>query len=188
MIRSFIAIDIPDDIRDSIGKVSCQIKAGLPGIPFRWVAPQNIHLTLRFLGEISQDQITCLIQNTQPVLAKLANTTITVAGIGAYPSSRRARVIWIGVTSSPALSPLIIALNEKLAACRISDDDKFFSPHLTLCRLRNLSTFDYAKVDSMLSSIRVGSLGSFRVNSIKVYKSDLSPSGPVYTCMYNFPI
>ena len=71
MIRSFFAIDIPDEIRGAIGKVSYQLKASLPGIPLRWVAPQNIHLTLRFLGEISQDQINCLVQNTQAGIGKI---------------------------------------------------------------------------------------------------------------------
>ena len=188
MIRSFIAIDITDEIRDAIGKVSYQIKANLPGIPLRWVAPQNIHLTLRFLGEISQDQITCLVQNSQAVLTKFSCTTIGFAGIGAFPSSRRARIIWIGINSSPELSPLILELNEVLATCQISKEDKLFSPHLTLCRLRNLSTFDYAKVNSVLSSLKVGSLGSFQVDSVKLYKSDLTPTGPVYTCIHNFLI
>jgi RNA 2',3'-cyclic 3'-phosphodiesterase len=189
IIRSFIAIDPPPGIRQDIARVTSCLQKNLASQPVRWVHPDNIHLTLRFLGEITQIQLDYLVPGIQPLLKKLPHLNITVTDIGAFPNKHKARVLWMGIKTSPELSSILNEMDVMINNIGIPRDERSFSPHLTIGRVnRNVSSADYSKIESILTSTCVGNLGNFQVQSVNIYKSDLTPNGSVYTCLYSIPV
>jgi len=175
-IRSFIAIDLPPVIRQAVFNVTTCLKRNLARLPIRWVDTDSIHLTLRFLGEISPVQITNLVPLIHPIINKMSGINLTVFGIGAYPNIHRARVLWLGSKLSPDLAPIIHEMDNTLKNLGIPKEDRRFSPHLTIGRVKyGASSADYTKIDAELSKTEVGIIGSFQVQSVNIYRSDLPP-------------
>jgi 2'-5' RNA ligase len=188
-IRSFIAIDLPPEIRLAIVRVSTCLKTNLASQPLRWVDPDNIHLTLRFLGEISQAQLCNLVVVIRPLFRKFPYVNVTVSGLGAFPNTHKARVLWIGLEASPDLSQIINEMDVEINKMGIPWNEDKFSPHLTIGRVsRNATSADYNKIESVVSSTKVGIIGKYQVQSVNIYKSDLTPAGSVYTCFSSIPL
>ena len=186
--RSFIAIDIPLAIRQDIAKVTSNLRKNIPNQAVRWVRLENIHLTLRFLGEITEEKLGFLVEQIQPKLEKVSRFNVSVIGIGAFPNIHKARVLWMGLQISPDLLSTLSEMDAVIIILGIPNDHKF-SPHLTIGRVnRNASSLDYARIESLITNTHVGTLGNFQVQSINIYKSDLTPNGPVYTRLYSITI
>src|SRR5690349_12066884 len=135
LLRTFIAIEIPEEIKKEIAGQTAGLRR-LVGKSVRWVTPENIHLTLKFLGEISSSNIDLLAQTLKIEAGGHAAFDITVGNVGAFPSPRRARVLWIGLDAPPALSRLQHNIEAVTARLGYPADDKPFSAHLTVGRVR----------------------------------------------------
>lgn len=185
LLRAFIAIEIPPEIKKAIAAEIANLHNGA-GRAVRWVATENIHLTLKFLGEISPASVELLSQALQAECDQHVPFDITVSGLGCFPNSHRPRIIWIGLNIPPELSRLQHKLETAAARLGYTAEDKPFSPHLTIGRIREQATpAELNNVHSALEKLHVGSLGTFTAQSVHLFKSDLKPSGPVYTSLFS---
>ena len=186
MLRSFIAIEIPAGIQNAIAENIASIKHELPKPLVRWGTPQNVHLTLKFLGDVSPANLKRLADMLIEVAASHETFDVSVGGLGAFPTHKRARVIWIGLDAPPALAALQHAVDAAAAQLGYPKEERPFSPHLTIGRVsQNASASDLQHIRSALESTKVGILGTIRVQAIRIFKSNLQPGGSVYTLLYN---
>ena len=185
VIRAFIAIDLSEEIYRRLDEVAQNLQERLSGVPIRWVPVRNVHVTLKFLGDVS-------IKNLE-VLKKLLETEahghvpfeISVGDLGAFPSERRPRVLWIGVEAPQELTALQRGIEAETARLGYAPEDRPFSPHLTLGRVgRNANSQDLHRVGEVLKTYKVGFLGATRIQAVHLYRSDLQPGGAVYTQLY----
>ena len=189
MFRSFIAIEVPAEIQKAIAHSVAPLQKALPKPLIRWVAPQNVHLTLKFLGDVSPANL----ERMAAALKLEADThdvfSMSVGGLGAFPNSRRARVIWIGLEVPPSLLALQRGVEAASARLGYTAEDRPFSPHLTIGRVgQNITVTDLHKIHSALEEMKIGKLGTVNVDAIHIFKSDLQPGGSVYTPLYALPM
>jgi RNA 2',3'-cyclic 3'-phosphodiesterase len=185
MLRSFIAVEIPAKIQNVIAHSTASVKNILPKPLIRWVAPQNVHLTLRFLGDVSPANLERLAGALKSEAASHENFSISIRGLGAFPTLRRARVIWVGLDAPPALAALQRGVEAATLQLGYPKEDRPFSPHLTIGRVaQTASASDLQHIHNALDSTKVGILGAVHVQAIHIFKSDLQPGGPVYTLLY----
>jgi 2'-5' RNA ligase len=171
-MRTFIALNLPANERYVLEQALAPARQH--GLPVRWTEPNGLHLTLKFLGEIDDSQVQPVADALQQVSARNDWLTLRIAGFGAFPSLRRASVLWVGVTADPRLLALQRDLEETLAPLGYASEERAFRPHLTVARTqrgarapdvsRLADEFDYDRkvavhtVDLMLS--RPGPSGS----------------------------
>ncbi|MBN1537839.1 MAG: RNA 2',3'-cyclic phosphodiesterase [Anaerolineales bacterium] len=185
VIRSFIAIALSSEIQAKLTKISTELQTQLKDIPIRWVPVENIHLTLKFLGDVSTANLEMLKTTLQAEVAGHNPFEISVGELGAFPNIRRPRVIWVNVQAPAELSAVQHGIETSMARLGYPLEERPFHPHLTLSRVaRAASPQDLQNIFSVFSKYKVGFLGATRVLTINLYKSDLHPGGASYTCLY----
>lgn len=185
IIRAFIAIDLPADVQDSLGQVTSSLQKQIPAELVRWVDSDKIHLTLKFLGDISSKNLEIVKKIVATETAKRHTMEIGIGGIGAFPKTHHPFVIWIGVEAPSELDDLRRGIETRVARLGYERDKYDFTPHLTLGRVsRKTSGKDIRKVGDVLHNFSVGYLGAARVEEVHVYRSDLRPAGPTYTQLF----
>jgi 2'-5' RNA ligase len=188
VIRAFIAVDLPAEVQDCLGQILKQLNEQMGDVPVRWVAAENIHLTLKFLGDVSTNNIEVLTELLEAETADTDPMVISVGGLGAFPKVRSPRVIWVGVEAAQELVTLQRQIDMQTARIGYARDRRPFSPHLTLGRVsRNASPQDVRKIGDVLVSQKIGYLGVARIRAVHLYRSDLKPSGAVYTKLFTAP-
>ncbi len=186
VIRTFIAVDLPASVRDALGQVSEQLQSKLSDTPVRWVNYEKMHLTLKFLGDISTENISMVEKILASEAAKRQVMEIGIGGIGAFPKMRHPRVIWIGVEAPSELFDLRRGIEDGVARLGYNYDKYEFTPHLTLGRIsRKASASDVRKVGNVLHDFQVGFIGVARIEAVHLYRSDLEPEGATYTRLYS---
>lgn len=184
LIRTFICIDLPGELKERLE----QLQNGLRKVDAQvsWVKPSNIHLTLKFLGGISESKLALVREASTRAAVGISPFDIEVAGTGCFPSARNPRVLWVGLTDlAPGLKALQQALETELDREGFPRESKRFSPHLTIGRLRsprNGPALAEELLRSHLESTR------FQVREIIVMRSDLSPKGSTYTPQTVIPL
>lgn len=182
VIRAFIAIDLSAEIIQRLEEVAGQLKQRLAGMQIRWVPVENIHLTLKFLGDVSMTNLEVLKKILLSESSNHPTFEMSVGELGAFPSLRRPRVIWVGVTAPSELNALQHGIETETARLGYQHENRDFSPHLTLGRVsRNASSQEAHQIGQVLDSFKVGFLGATRVREVYLYRSDLRPGGAVYT-------
>lgn len=184
-MRTFIAVEPPDTLRAEIGRLTARhFESQLPG--FRWVKPENIHLTLRFLGEIDPSGLDDLTQAVSAAAAKFAPFDLTVESLGFFGSQKRPRVVWLSLSASPQLSALAAEVESAVAEAGFGRADKPFKAHLTLARMKRppASPPDWERIRSALPS----SWPEWKVTRVEIIKSTLIPSGPIYQTLARCPL
>ena len=185
MLRSFIAVEIPSEVQNIIADNISPLKNTLPKPLIRWVDPRNVHLTLKFLGDVSPANLERLAGTLKGEVASHEMFSMSIGGLGAFPNQRRPRVIWIGLDAPPALLTLQHAVDAAAAQMGFPREERSFSAHLTVGRVAQAaSASDLQHIRSALESTKVGILGTVRVQAIHIFKSDLQPGGSVYTHLY----
>lgn len=188
-MRTFIAVDFPEEILEKIGKIVAFFKTQTPEHALKWVDPGIMHLTLKFIGEIPenalhevQDIMTLTLQDQHPF-------NLTIEALGMYPNHRNPRVVWLGISYDQALIKIHKKLDQELARINIPSEKRAFSPHLTLARLRrNIETQTARSIGETLSQFKVDTLGTVLVQDIQLYQSQLTPTGPIYTRLLTIPL
>jgi 2'-5' RNA ligase len=187
--RSFIAVEIPDEVHGAIVSTTLNLQRAVSRSLVRWVEPKNIHLTLKFLGDVSPADLEHMADALKAELSALKPFEMSVGGLGAFPDIRRPRVIWVGLKAPAALAALQHAVEAVASRFGFSAEQRPFSPHLTIGRVgQHLSPVDLAKIKSGIESTTVGDLGCVWVEAVVVFKSDLRPGGAVYTPLYYLPL
>lgn len=191
-IRAFIAIELPEDIRQKLDELEKKIQARAGEAArkaVRWVPANNMHLTLKFLGEVSSGNVEALAGMLRSEAGRHASFDLTVGGLGAFPNLHRPRVIWVGVQAPVELSSLQKAIEGETRQLGYPTEDRPFSPHLTLGRIaQNARPEEVAQIARGVEDIQVGELGRVRVERMHLFRSDLHPSGSIYTSLYNFQL
>jgi 2'-5' RNA ligase len=184
VIRAFIAIDLPLYIQQQLADILVQLKK--PDVTaVRWVPAQNIHLTIKFLGDVSPANLEILTRILQAEVSRFRPFEIKIGGLGAFPSIRRPRVIWVGVEAPPTLQSLQRAIETETVRLGYPVEERPFSPHLTLGRVaHNASPDEVRKVADSLTSMKVGELGKAVIDHVRLFRSDLQPGGAVYTPLF----
>ena len=189
MLRSFIAIKLPDEVQQAIARSTAGLQQALPKPLVRWVPPENMHLTLKFFGDVSPANLEQLAEALKAEAAAHPAFSISVGGLGAFPNPRRARILWIGLEAPAGLPALQHALESAAARLGYAPEDRPFSPHLTIGRVgQNVSAADLQKIRTALEATSVGQLGTFQAETVDIFKSDLQPGGSVYTLLFTLPM
>lgn len=189
VIRAFIAIKLSPEILEHISQMSMDLKSRLEGVSIRWIPTENIHLTLKFLGNVSTSNLEMLKEILAGVVSNHSECDISVGGLGAFPKPQNPKVIWVGMEVPQELGALQHNIEIETARLGYSREHRPFSPHLTLGRVsRNANTEDVHTISEVLEDFKVGFLGAARVKNVHLFRSDLKPSGAVYTSLYSFPL
>jgi 2'-5' RNA ligase len=183
-IRTFICIDLPESIKGRIEEL--QRTLSQIGAPVSWVKPANIHLTVKFLGDVRQAEIPLVAAACKRTIGSCSPFQVTVGSTGCFPSPRNPSVLWIGISQMPdALMRLRDAIEEELAREGFAREAKKFKPHLTIARLRNPRTAKPV-ADAFMTCGFADE--SFPATEVIVMRSDLSPQGSLYTPQAVIPL
>ena len=188
-LRAFIAIDLPDQLQDALEKQITRLRQPLGDELVRWVPTQNMHLTLKFLGTIAASHLEFLKQLITQTAESHNPFDMQISGIGSFPNSKQARILWAGIHAPAELSSLQKSLEAGTTRLGYEAEERPFSPHLTLGRVRqNIDPTGMQKIRTTLATIQLGNIGSARVDSIHLYKSELHSSGSIYTKLFSAPL
>ncbi|MFN2284536.1 MAG: RNA 2',3'-cyclic phosphodiesterase [Anaerolineae bacterium] len=189
-LRTFIAIPLSPPVIAKLGDVQRALRRTCPERAVSWVKPENIHLTLFFLGDILPERQAPVEAALSVVARNVRPFTFSVQGAGAFPNLNRPRVIWVGMEEpSGQLALLHRAVNEAMENVGFQPENRPFSPHLTLGRIRRrISREDAHAVGDALQQIEVGHLGDVTVGELIFFRSVLKSSGAEYTSLAKFTI
>jgi 2'-5' RNA ligase len=183
-IRTFIAINIPDHVREAIGEFQKKLKENRADV--KWVRPESIHITLKFLGDVESDRIDELVGAIQDASKDNVPFTVSVSGVGTFPNDRRPRVLWVGVKNgAETLSDLAGNIDHALSTMGFEEEKRKYSAHLTLGRVRSPNYIEKTVKD--MRSMEFES-EPFTVGSIEVMKSQLFKTGAVYTALHHIKL
>lgn len=188
-VRAFIAIETPREVQAIIARRTSALRQKLPAPFVRWVPAENIHLTLKFLGETSLTMLEQLIPLLRAEAAEHTAFSMSASGLGVFPSKAQPRIIWIGLTAPLALQAMQRNFENICARLGYSPEDRPFAPHLTIGRInQRLNAEEKQRVRLALEETHLGELGTIPVEAIHVFKSDLRPDGAVYTRLYTLSL
>jgi RNA 2',3'-cyclic 3'-phosphodiesterase len=174
LIRSFIALPLPGASRDALGRLQAQLQPMFPG--FRWINPDSLHLTLRFLGEIPEDSLEKLGKIVLSVADSSSSFQLTSSGLDAFPSWHHGRIVWLGLRASDPVSQLYRRLSAGLQHMGIPEERHPFHPHLTLGRSRQIKS-----LPSLPIELQRPALAEFTVDRLVLYQSRLTPQGAIHS-------
>ncbi len=178
MIRSFLAIELTESIRNRIREVQEDLRGSKADV--RWVTPGHIHLTLKFFGNIEELQIESIIKAIAGPVSATSPMSLLIRGVGAFPSLKNPRVIWVGVKDDRnVLTPFQNRLERELERVGFQPENRPFQPHLTLGRMR--SNRGKSELVTAMEKHREEEFGNLEVEKVILFKSDLTPNGPIYT-------
>ncbi|HDD43966.1 MAG TPA: RNA 2',3'-cyclic phosphodiesterase [Candidatus Desulfofervidus auxilii] len=178
MIRTFIAIPLPENVIESLTDLIEKLKPILPKVS--WVKPHNIHLTLKFLGNIQENETLKIKQAIEESSFKIKYFSLSGYSLSVFPNIKRARVIWTGLKGDlDILKKLHNDLEEKLNILGFPKEDRAFTPHLTLGRIKK--AINSQILANTLKKHTDFSTPSFIVKEIVLFRSDLNPKGAIYT-------
>jgi len=176
-MRTFIAIELPDRIKKEIEQLQAPLKKTNAFVS--WVKPENIHVTLKFLGEVPENKINEVFSATGKALEGAKKFTMSLKGLGAFPDVRRPRVIWVGSGSGEKeLSYLANRVEEEMEKIGFPKEDRKFSAHFTIGRVKSPKN-----VEKLMELVKLSNFQTeeIEVNEVVVMKSQLHPAGAIYT-------
>ena len=180
MIRSFLAIELPKPILGKIEEVQGDLRSTHADV--RWVSPEKIHVTLKFFGNIEESRIDLIFKSIEEPMRDALPFSVRVRGAGAFPSLKNPRVIWMGLADGKEmLISLQKQIEDRLAKIGFEPEDRPFQPHLTLGRMK--SSRGKEELVRRMEKYTEEEFGAFQVERVVLFKSDLRPSGPVYTLL-----
>lgn len=181
-IRVFIAVDLPPAIQESVEKQTAPLRRTLGDDLIRWVPAQNMHLTLKFIGNIAASHLDFLKQMLTQSVNSQRQFDLQIGGIGSFPNLKRPRVLWVGIHAPADLTSLQKNLEAGAVRLGYEKEERGFSPHLTLGRVRqNVSAADLQRIRSALENTQIGRIGTATIEAVHLYKSDLHTDGSIYT-------
>lgn len=185
MIRAFLAIDLPASLRPALSRAQERLKQS--GADVRWVPVGNIHLTLKFFGNITEAQVSAIHEAVEPVAREQAPFSLLVTDAGAFPSPKSPRVVWLGVGGDlEILRDFHRRLEAVLAPLGFPPEDRPFSPHLTLGRVKSPAGRQ-ALVQALVNLPPPGA-PPFLVKEIVLFRSNLTPHGATYLALKIIPL
>ena len=176
-MRIFIAIEINYELKAELGAIQEKLRPA--GADAKWVKPENIHLTLRFIGEIDEQRMKDVNEAATKAFTGIESFSMSLGEAGAFPDTEYPRVLWVGIKyGATNLKALADRIEKELVDKNFGNADKPFSPHMTIARLRTYRNAQ--KLAQMLSLVKVPAV-SQKVENVSIIQSSLTPSGPIYT-------
>lgn len=185
MLRAFLAIDPPSTLRPVLSRVQEELKKS--GADVKWVPVGNIHITLKFFGQIPETQVEPIAAAAGEIARWQQPFTLKVAGAGAFPSAKNPRVVWLGVEGDlNVMAGFYRQLEAAFAALGFPPEDRPFSPHLTLGRVK--SPRNRVELGRCLTSLPPVESEPFQISEVILYRSNLSPLGATYSPLKVIPL
>lgn len=181
-MRLFAAVNLPADLRQAIHAAAAPLREA--GLPIRWIDPDGIHLTLKFLGNVDAERLPELTAALDRACAGMRGFSVALTGFGAFPSAERARVVWVGCESAPPLELLQHAVEREYAALGFVVEGRPFRPHLTLGRARPRS--GVRGLETALGHTALDAL--WTITAVDLMESTLTRSGAVYAVRHPVPL
>ncbi|MFP3975793.1 MAG: RNA 2',3'-cyclic phosphodiesterase [Chloroflexota bacterium] len=180
-IRAFVAIELPEEVKNSLAKILRDISPGYER-SVKWVNSNSVHLTLKFLGNISAESVENITRALTEAASETKSFTLQLGGLGAFPNLKSPRVVWVGVEGDvPTAVNLQEQVDQALAKLGFAAEKRKFSPHLTIGRIRDkASSRERSAVGSLVSDYEVKDKPAFTVEHLSLMKSTLSSSGAIY--------
>lgn len=190
MFRAFIAIELDHAVLKALDRAQSELKREVPPGVVRWVKGSGIHLTLKFLGDVPAGQIQDLDAALRRACGSCGPFTLSIVGLGCFPNPGRPRVVWVGVEEpGGVLGKLQQAVEREIAPLGYPTESRAFSPHLTLGRAqRSASKSELRALGDVVVLRRVGQLAQMEVSAVSLIRSDLRPTGAVYTPLAQVPL
>jgi 2'-5' RNA ligase len=194
-MRLFVALDIDDSIRDRIARFLDGVSGFAPDA--RWVRPESLHVTLKFIGEKPDDDVAEIKQALETIAADPLE--LNFRGYGFFPGARAPRVFWVGIEAGANLNSLAAAVDEKLAPLNIPKEEHAFNPHLTLARggggsgsprkqKSDRPNQSFQHLQEKLGALPAPEFGAMTAREFFLYQSQLLPGGSKYTKLAGFPL
>ena len=183
-IRSFIAIELPEEAKEGLARLRKELERDEHKF-VKWVGPGGIHLTLKFLGNIPSKRVTEITEAIKEAAQGISPFHLEISGLGAFPSLRQARVLWVGIGGEvDKLSRLQQNIDSALAALGFAKEERPFVPHLTLARIREgASPPERRSFGELVGSTTFEDKYHVEVEAIRLMRSQLTPAGAIYTCL-----
>ena len=181
-IRAFIAIELPDSAKDSLASLRDRLRpADHPYV--KWVAPEGIHLTLKFLGNIAQDRVPTITEAMARAAQEVSPFQIRIGGPGAFPNMRRPQVIWVAIEGEiEQLIALHRGIDQALVPLGFAPESRSFTAHLTLGRLRErASPVERKRIGELMMATEFESGPAIEVSGVSLIRSRLTPQGAIYS-------
>ncbi len=188
-VRAFFAIQLPQVVKVKI-KTSCAaIQQDISSINLKWVNPENLHITLKFLGEIDLQLVGMYSKLVNDRVGRLKAFELEIMGMGVFPQIKKARVLWVGCNNCDSLLQISKMLEEIGSNLGLPLETKKFSAHITIARIKFPLTPGEANIlGNHLTANEHLSFGSWKVNNFSFFKSELRSSGPIYTLLNTFKL
>lgn len=185
-MRLFAAIDIEPEVMQRIEQIQKRIQRqlNLARRDVKWVRPDQIHLTLKFLGEVRDDAVTQVCDIITRAAAETEGFELQVQGVGVF--GRPVRIVWAGIEPCPALMKLQAKLENEYEAIGWKKESRAFTGHLTICRVKNASAG--RKIAGIIEAYQDEAFGPVSVDKLVLYESHLSPAGPEYSAVCTAPL
>ncbi len=184
-----MAIPVPDAVREEMLRVQRELQPLAPRGVVRWTKPDQFHLTLRFLGDVSSDRVTGLQDSLRAACSDVPVLRLCALGIGFFPNARSPRVIWIGITDGESR---LVDLQRKIEAAvqpfTAEQGSERFAGHVTLARFKQFGPFETKALTGHAETMKTRMFGEWTVPEIELIRSELSPTGAHYTSLATFPL
>jgi len=180
-IRSFIAIELPDELKLGLDQLETRLKSGQqPWV--KWVDPNSIHLTLKFLGNIALDKVGEITRAVEEAAQGISPFQLEVSGLGVFPNLNRVQVAWVGISGDiDKLGQLQQRIESNLANLGFATESRRFTPHLTIARLRNQASLNERQRFGKLIADTQFITATIEVDAISLMKSQLTREGAIYS-------
>lgn len=176
-MRAFIAVEISERARTEVARLQERLRAA--GADVKWVDPENLHLTLKFLGEVPEEKIPALTESLGRTAAEISPFSFSLQGVGAFPGMEHPRVIWVGIgEGNDRLAKLGIAVEKTCAGLGFPAEERPFSPHLTIGRVR--SGKELSRLAKQMEKVKFRATEPEQAEWIVLLESTLGSGGPVY--------
>ena len=187
-IRSFIAIELPDEVKEIVAMIIKRLRPAQYRY-VKWVAPAGIHLTIKFLGNISSDQIPKITDIMKTAAGRVPPLELRLGGLGMFPNEQRPRVIWVALEgNTEPLAVMQREIEKALEPLGFAPENRALTPHLTLGRVRdNASPEERKEIGSVVKEKNIDYDASFTLREISLMKSTLTPTGAIYNRLDSAP-
>ncbi len=189
VVRAFIALELPEAMQRELDKLSVELRKLLLDLPLRWVRTENIHLTLKFLGKTSQDDLARIQTIIDQQARKTAPIQVEFSAFGVFPNTHKPLVLWVGVKAPAELQVLQQSIEAKLAEIGYPAEERGFTPHLTLARVRREHKLaNLKRIGEVMAAVKLEPSAAGTIDSVTLFRSDLKPGGSVYNPLSRSPL
>ncbi len=182
-MRAFIALELPSEIQSWLGEIINSLRTRDAKV--RWVNPPQIHLTVKFLGDVNQEQVNGILKDLQDSVDQFSSLNLTIGRLGAFPRVNNPRVVWVGVQVSPQLQQVYERIESVAVKQGIQAEERSFAPHLTLGRVKSLDR--ESQLPIRLKQVNVDER-QVVLQHLTLFESTLTPQGPIYRAIKIFDL